>query len=162
MVGTSSVPHSWGTGPSAQREPQIPAPEIDYVSMDEWDGNAVSRRRITQGWEDTNIRSAAVLPGDVHRSWANDVKGGLQGPSLPCGRLGTVCTSITSTGNGSDSTVVRSGPKPASEVLQKLSLSPRSPLRTSRSTSRSNLGVLSARRSFEEASMRLRRERIRA
>jgi hypothetical protein len=89
VVGTSIVPHFRGPKPSARREPQIPGPEIDYLSMDEWDGNAASRRRITQGWQDTNIRSAAVLPGDVHRSWANDVKGGQQGPSLPCCRLGT-------------------------------------------------------------------------
>ncbi|MEN8583134.1 alkaline phosphatase D family protein [Burkholderia sp. RS01] len=50
------------------------APEIDDVSMDGWDGYAASRRRITQGWVDANVRNAVVLTGDVHRNWANGPK----------------------------------------------------------------------------------------
>jgi alkaline phosphatase D len=50
------------------------APEIYEVSTDGCDGFAASRRRITQGWVDANVRNAVVLAGDVHRNWANDVK----------------------------------------------------------------------------------------
>ncbi len=42
--------------------------------MDGWDGYAASRRRITQGWVDANVRNAVVLTGDVHRNWANGPK----------------------------------------------------------------------------------------
>ena len=40
----------------------------DDVSMDGWDGYAASRRRITQGWVDADVRNAVVLTGDVHRN----------------------------------------------------------------------------------------------
>jgi alkaline phosphatase D len=80
------------------------APEIDDVSMDGWDGYAASRRRITQGWVDANVRNAAVLTGDVHRNWANDVKVDYKDPASPVVGSELVCTSITSTGNGTCST----------------------------------------------------------
>ena len=80
------------------------APEIDDVSMDGWDGYAASRRRITQGWVDANVRNAVVLTGDVHRNWANDVKVDYKDPASPVVGSELVCTSITSTGNGSGST----------------------------------------------------------
>ena len=72
--------------------------------MDGWDGYAASRRRITQGWVDANVRNAVVLTGDVHRNWANDVKVDYKDPGVTGGGLELVCTSITSTGNGSAST----------------------------------------------------------
>ena len=51
MVGTSSVPHFWGNRTfGASGHGPAPAPEIDDVSMDGWDGYAASRHRITQGW----------------------------------------------------------------------------------------------------------------
>lgn len=80
------------------------APEIDDVSMDGWDGYAASRRRITQGWMDANVRNAVVLTGDVHRNWANDVKVDYKDPASPAVGSELVCTSITSTGNGTGST----------------------------------------------------------
>ncbi|MGP9503015.1 alkaline phosphatase D family protein, partial [Specibacter sp. AOP5-B1-6] len=80
------------------------APEIDDVSMDGWDGYASSRRRITQGWVDANVRNAVVLTGDVHRNWANDVKVDYRDPAAPVVGSELVCTSITSTGDGSGST----------------------------------------------------------
>ena len=65
------------------------APDIDDVSMDGWDGYASSRRRITQGWVDANVRNAVVLTGDVHRNWANDLKVDYKDPCLPCGGFRT-------------------------------------------------------------------------
>lgn len=81
------------------------APDIDDVSMDGWDGYASSRRRITQGWVDADVRNAVVLTGDVHRNWAADVKVDYKDPASPVVGSELVCTSITSTGNGSGSTL---------------------------------------------------------
>ncbi|WP_104116334.1 alkaline phosphatase [Arthrobacter sp. B1805] len=80
------------------------APEVDDVSMDGWDGYAASRRRITQGWVDANVRNAVVLTGDVHRNWANDVKVDYKDPQSPAVGTELVCTSVTSTGNGNGAT----------------------------------------------------------
>jgi len=80
------------------------APEIDDVSMDGWDGYAASRRRITQGWVDAKVRNAVVLTGDVHRNWATDVKVDYKDPASPVVGSELVCTSVTSTGDGSGST----------------------------------------------------------
>lgn len=78
--------------------------DVDDVSMDGWDGYAASRRRITQGWVDANVRNAVVLTGDVHRNWANEVKVDYKDPASPVVGTELVCTSITSTGNGTSST----------------------------------------------------------
>jgi alkaline phosphatase D len=72
--------------------------------MDGWDGYAASRRRITQGWVDAKVRNAVVLTGNVHRNWATDVKVDFKDPGLTRGGSELVCTSITSTGNGTGST----------------------------------------------------------
>jgi alkaline phosphatase D len=45
-----------------------------------------------------------VLTGDVHRNWANDVKVDYKDPASPVVGSELVCTSITSTGNGTGST----------------------------------------------------------
>ena len=80
------------------------AADVDDVSMDGWDGYAASRRRITQGWVDANVRNAVVLTGDVHRNWANDLKVDYKDPASPVVGSELVCTSITSTGDGTGST----------------------------------------------------------
>jgi alkaline phosphatase D len=80
------------------------APDIDDVSMDGWDGYAASRRRITQGWVDAKVRNAVVLTGDVHRHWATDLKVDYKDPESPVVGSELVCSSITSTGDGSGST----------------------------------------------------------
>jgi alkaline phosphatase D len=80
------------------------AASIDDVSMDSWDGYAASRRRITQGWVDANVRNAVVLTGDVHRHWANELKIDFKDPDSPVVGSELVSTSITSGGNGSGAT----------------------------------------------------------
>lgn len=80
------------------------APDVDDVSMDGWDGYAASRRRITQGWVDAGVRNPVVLTGDVHRHWASDVKVDFEDPNGAVVGAELVCSSITSTGNGSGST----------------------------------------------------------
>ena len=81
------------------------AAEIDDMSMDGWDGYASSRRRITQGWVDANVRNAVVLTGDVHRHWASDIKVDYKDPASPIVGSELVCSSVTSTGDGTGSTV---------------------------------------------------------
>lgn len=80
------------------------SPAIDDVSMDGWDGYAASRRRITQGWVDAKVRNAVVLTGDVHRHWATDLKVDYKDPAAAVVGSELVCSSITSTGNGTGST----------------------------------------------------------
>ncbi|MGC4748286.1 alkaline phosphatase D family protein [Micromonospora sp. DT201] len=76
------------------------------ASMDAWDGYRASRSRIQTGWQQRGVRNPLVLTGDVHRSWANDLKADYANPSSATIGTELVCTSITSTGNGSGSTTV--------------------------------------------------------
>ncbi len=83
----AAAPHGTAPLPSGQTEQghgnRDKAPDIDE-SMDGRDGYAASRRRITQGWVDSNVRNAVVLTGDVHRNWANDVKVDYKDPHPWC------------------------------------------------------------------------------
>lgn len=74
--------------------------------MDAWDGYRASRSRIQTGWQQRGVRNPLVLTGDVHRSWANDLKADYANPSSATIGTELVCTSISSTGNGSGSTTV--------------------------------------------------------
>ncbi|MFI6240356.1 alkaline phosphatase D family protein [Micromonospora sp. NPDC050795] len=76
------------------------------ASMDAWDGYRASRSRIQGGWQQRGVRNPLVLTGDVHRSWANDLKADYANPSSATVGTELVCTSISSTGNGSGSTTV--------------------------------------------------------
>jgi alkaline phosphatase D len=78
-------------------------------NMDAWDGYRASRARIQQGWIDRGTRNPVVLTGDVHNSWANDLKADYTTSSS--GVIGSelVCTSITSGGDGTDTTTIPNG-----------------------------------------------------
>ncbi|WP_444950662.1 alkaline phosphatase D family protein [Micromonospora ureilytica] len=76
------------------------------TSMDAWDGYRASRSRIQTGWQQRGVRNPLVLTGDVHRSWANNLKADYANPSSATIGTELVCTSISSTGNGSGSTTV--------------------------------------------------------
>ncbi|WP_433317581.1 alkaline phosphatase D family protein [Micromonospora sp. CA-269861] len=76
------------------------------ASMDAWDGYRASRSRIQTGWQQRGVRNPLVLTGDVHRSWANNLKADYANPSSATIGTELVCTSISSTGNGSGSTTV--------------------------------------------------------
>jgi phosphodiesterase/alkaline phosphatase D-like protein len=52
---------------------------------------------------DANVRNAVVHTGDVHRTGANDVKVDYKDPASPVGGSELVCTSTTSSGNGTGS-----------------------------------------------------------
>jgi alkaline phosphatase D len=75
-------------------------------NMDAWDGYRASRARIQQGWVDRAVRNPVVLTGDVHRAYANDLKADYHNPSSATIGTELVCTSISSTGDGSGSTTI--------------------------------------------------------
>jgi len=75
-------------------------------NMDAWDGYRASRARIQQGWVDRTVRNPVVLTGDVHRSFASNLKANYADTSSPTIGTELVCTSITSGGNGSGSTTI--------------------------------------------------------
>lgn len=90
----------------AQRDSD-PGP-AKLLSMDAWDGYVASRDRITAG-----LRAAAahrpsfhpvVLTGDVHQHYANDLKADYDDPASATLGEELVATSITSGGDGSDTT----------------------------------------------------------
>ncbi len=65
-------------------------------SMDSWDGYPAARDRLLAMLAG---RDAAVLTGDVHRAWANDLHARPDGPAVAVEFVGT---SITSEGDGSE------------------------------------------------------------
>jgi alkaline phosphatase D len=77
-------------------------------NMDSWEGYRASRARIQQGWVDRAVRNPVVLTGDIHSSWANNLKADYADASSPVIGSELVCTSISSGGNGSGSTVIPS------------------------------------------------------
>ncbi len=72
------------------------------VSMDSWDGYAASRDRITRGWVEAGVRNPVVLTGDVHSHWADELKLDYADPTSRTVGTELVCSSITSTGDGTD------------------------------------------------------------
>ena len=76
------------------------------ASMDSWDGYRAARARIQNGWVQRGTRNPVVLTGDVHRSWANNLKADYANPSSATIGTELVTTSVTSGANGSGSTTV--------------------------------------------------------
>ena len=72
------------------------------VSMDAWDGYRASRARITDAWVKAQVRNPIVLSGDVHAHWASEVHSDFQAPGSPVVGSESVCSSITSGGDGYD------------------------------------------------------------
>jgi len=72
------------------------------VSMDSWDGYAASRDRITRGWVEAGVRNPVVLTGAVHAHWADELKLDYADPTSRTVGTELVCSSITSTGDGTD------------------------------------------------------------
>jgi alkaline phosphatase D len=71
-------------------------------SMDGWDGYRANRDRVAAALGTT--RNGVVLTGDVHRHWAGEIKENADSPDSPSTGVELVATSITSTGDGDEST----------------------------------------------------------
>ncbi|MCF8259121.1 MAG: alkaline phosphatase D family protein [Flavobacteriales bacterium] len=69
------------------------------VNNDQWDGYTGERDSLYSHLLDNSIDNAVVLTGDIHTSWANDLRRGatLFNPGIPVA-VEFVVTSITSTG----------------------------------------------------------------
>ena len=75
-------------------------------NMDDWEGYRAARDRLQHSWVDRNVRSPVVLTGDVHQSWANDLKADYADPDSATIGAELVCTSISAGGDGTGSTLV--------------------------------------------------------
>ncbi|OLR90580.1 alkaline phosphatase D family protein [Actinokineospora bangkokensis] len=84
----------------AQRD--LTAGDKQGFSMDAWDGYKTSRDTIAAGLG--TARNGVVLTGDVHRHWAGEVKLSYDDPGSRGVATELVTTSITSTGDGDEST----------------------------------------------------------
>ncbi|HEU5160154.1 MAG TPA: alkaline phosphatase D family protein [Streptosporangiaceae bacterium] len=74
----------------------------ERYSMDAWDGYVGSRDRIMRAIQTRDIRNVVVLTGDVHASWACELKADWRNPASRTLGVELVGTSVTSGGNGSD------------------------------------------------------------
>jgi alkaline phosphatase D len=72
-------------------------------SMDKWDGYLASRDRLMHFLEQRKPSNPVVLTGDVHSNWAMDLKADFNNPESSTVGSEFVCTSITSGGDGADS-----------------------------------------------------------
>ncbi|WP_460821647.1 alkaline phosphatase D family protein [Nocardioides ungokensis] len=74
------------------------------VGMDAWDGYAADRQRILHGFAHRGVRNPVVLTGDVHRHYANDLRLDFDRPETRPIGVELITTSITSGGDGQDTT----------------------------------------------------------
>ena len=65
-------------------------------NVDQWDGYVAQRRRISQFLADRKPSNPVVITGDIHSSWANDVKLDYDNPASATVASEFVGTSITS------------------------------------------------------------------
>ncbi|MFE5509243.1 alkaline phosphatase D family protein [Streptomyces sp. NPDC056529] len=78
-------------------------PTADFkLSMDSWDGYPASRQRVLAGAEAAGVENLMVLTGDVHVSYALDLKADFRDPASRTVGTEIVTTSITSGKDGAD------------------------------------------------------------
>ncbi|HWO98344.1 MAG TPA: alkaline phosphatase D family protein [Bacillus sp. (in: firmicutes)] len=77
-------------------------PDAESFGMDSWDGYPAARQRILNHINERNILNTVVLTGDVHSSWANEVKIDFDDKNSKNIAVEFVGTSISSGGDGSD------------------------------------------------------------
>jgi alkaline phosphatase D len=76
------------------------------TSMDAWDGYTASRARLQNGWVARQVRNPIVLTGDVHKSWASNLKADYANPASAIIGTELVTTSVSSGGDGTGSTTI--------------------------------------------------------
>jgi alkaline phosphatase D len=86
----------------AQRDSNTGEPQS--FSMDAWDGYVASRDKILGFIEERAVANPVVLTGDVHNNWAADLKADFNDPDSATLGSEFVGTSITSGGDGQDTT----------------------------------------------------------
>ena len=83
--------------------------EEPLYSMDQWSGYEVARSRILTFLHERKIANPVVLSGDIHSNWAADLKLDFGDPKSPAVGSEFVGTSISSGGDGSDTTPLTAG-----------------------------------------------------
>lgn len=73
-------------------------------AMDQWSGYEQARNRILQFLEQRKPSNPVVLAGDIHSNWVTDLKPDFADPGSPVVGTEFVGTSISSGGDGADST----------------------------------------------------------
>lgn len=86
----------------SQRDFELGPGEI--YNYDAWDGYLGSRQRLISGITERNVRNPVVLTGDVHQNYAVDIKEDFDDPDSATVGSEFVGTSISTGGNGSDTT----------------------------------------------------------
>ena len=76
--------------------------DTELYNMDAWDGYVASRNRIVRGLQSRAVANPVVLTGDIHSSWANEIKADFADPSSRTVGVELVTTSITAGGDGAD------------------------------------------------------------
>ena len=72
--------------------------------MDVWSGYETARRRITSSLQNSGVQNPIVITGDIHSNWVCDLKMDYKGPNVPVVATELVGTSISSGGDGADTT----------------------------------------------------------
>ncbi|WP_201760528.1 MULTISPECIES: alkaline phosphatase D family protein [unclassified Nonomuraea] len=79
-------------------------PGLQQLNPDTWDGYAAARARLWAGIGERRVSNPVVLTGDAHVNCAAELKADFADPDSPSVGVEFVGTSITSGGDGSDST----------------------------------------------------------
>jgi alkaline phosphatase D len=77
-------------------------PGLQQLNPDTWDGYAASRDRVLRGMVERRVRNPVVITGDAHVNCAADLKVDFNDPGSPPIAAEFVGTSVTTGGNGSD------------------------------------------------------------
>jgi alkaline phosphatase D len=80
-----------------------PGPET-HVWLDPWDGYVAERNKVLAAAQDSGVRNLVVITGDRHQNYALELKRDFANPDSATVGTEFVGTSITSGGNGADST----------------------------------------------------------
>ncbi|MEQ7129185.1 alkaline phosphatase D family protein [Actinopolymorpha sp. B11F2] len=90
---------------------QIQVAQIDYdidegeaYYMDAWDGYPATRDRLFQAIQDQGVDNIGIIAGDLHQSFAADLKADFRDPDSATLGVEHVGTSISSNGDGIDTT----------------------------------------------------------
>jgi alkaline phosphatase D len=74
------------------------------LAMDQWAGYDVPRTRLMRFLGESRVANPVLLAGDIHSNWVNDLKVDFLDPGSPVVATEFVGTSITSSGDGAEST----------------------------------------------------------
>jgi alkaline phosphatase D len=74
------------------------------MTMDNWDGHVQARARLMKFLAEARPANPIVMTGDIHSNWVADLKVDFNNPSSAVVGTELVGTSISTGGDGDDST----------------------------------------------------------